>query len=264
MSLKKWKKYRSILSISVQNNFAYFTNFLMGTGFFIFILFVMTQLWKSIYAHKALIAGFSLQQVVWYLIITETIVLSKSNFHHEINNSIKSGDLAYLLIRPFSFISYHLANSLGEILPKLAAHLLVGLGLGVLLTGQMVLNGYFPLAVLTVLGGVVLNFMLYMAISLTAFWTEDNTAFFFIYSKLIFFLGGMMIPVDFFPGWISGLSKILPFGYVTYWPARLAVHFDWAIFAQVLFGQVVYIGLMVFIANWIFQRGVKQINVNGG
>lgn len=262
--MKQVKKYFSILSISVQNNFAYFSNFILGTGFFIFILFVMTQLWKAMYGQQSLIEGFSLAQVIWYLIITETIVLSRGNFHNEISNTIKSGDLAYLLIRPYSFIGYHFFSSFGETLPKLVAHLVVGLGVGLILTGEMVLDAHFPLVLVAILLGVLLNFGLYIAIALTAFWTEDNSAFFFVYSKLVFFIGGMLIPIDFLPDWLQGVSKVLPFGFITYWPARLAVNFEWQTYWRVLGVQALYIVAVLILANWVYQRGVKQVNVNGG
>lgn len=254
----------TIFSTSVQNHFAYFINLLLDTGFFIFILFVLAQLWGTIYRGKPVIEGFNFQQMIWYLVITETIVLSRSNFHHEINETIKSGDLAYLLIRPYSFVGYHLANSLGEILPKLTAHLGVGAVVGLTLTRTMGVDLHFPLVLIAILLGIVLNFCLYMAIALTAFWTEDNTAFFFIYSKLVFVIGGMLIPIDFLPTWMRGMSWVSPFGFVTYWPARLAVHFDWTVYGGVLLGQVVYIGLALLLVNWIYQQGVKQVNVNGG
>lgn len=262
--MKRFKKYISILRISVENHFAYFANFIIGTAFFVFILFVMAQLWKAIYMDRALIEGFSLIQVIWYLIMTETVVLSRSNFHTEINNTIKSGDISYLLIRPYNFLGYYLFNSLGEIIPKLAAHLLIGILVGLTLTGTMGLDVHFPLVVVSILLGVVLNFFFYMALALTAFWTEDNTAFFFIYSKLVFVIGGMLIPIDFLPGWLQGVSKALPFVYVTYWPARLAVSFDWALYGRVLAGQMAYVIAAFLLASWIYRRGVKQVNVNGG
>lgn len=262
--MRRLKKYGTIFRTSVQNNFAYFGNFLLGTGFFIFILFVLAQLWRTIYQGKPAIEGFGFDQIIWYLCITETIVLSRSQFHTEINETIKSGDLAYLLIRPYSFVGYHLANSLGEILPKLVAHLGVGILVGSILTGTMGLGIAFPLVLLSILLGIILNFCMYMALALTAFWTEDNTAFFFIYSKLVFVIGGMLIPIDFLPAWMQGLSAVLPFGFVTYWPARLAVNFHWRVYGGVLLGQAVYIGLMLLLVNWIYQRGVKQVNVNGG
>lgn len=262
--MKKIKKYFSIFKISIQNNFAYFSNFLLGTAFFIFILFVMTQLWKAIYLNKGLIEGFSLEMVVWYLIITETIVLSRSNFHTEINETIKSGELAYLLIRPYSFIGYHLFNSLGEIIPKLFAHITVGLLIGVLFTGEIGIDINFPLVFIAILMGITLNFFLYMSIALTAFWTEDNTAFFFIYSKIIFFIGGMMIPVDFLPDWLEKISKALPFVFVTYWPARLAVNFNWDIYKSILGLQLIYVFVTFLLTTIIFKLGVKKVNVNGG
>lgn len=262
--MKGLRKYKTIFSTSVQNNFTYFSNFILGTGFFIFILFVLAQLWKAIYTNQSIIEGFTLEKVVWYLIITETIVLSRSNFANEINDTIKSGDLAYLLIRPYNFIGYHLFNSLGEILPKVIAHLGVGLIIGLILTGTVELSAYFPLVFFSILMGVLLNFSLRMVIALTAFWTEDNTAFFFLYSKLIFFIGGMLIPIDFLPEWLQGISRVLPFSYVTYWPARLAVSFQWQLYFQVLGWQVFYLGLGLLLANLIYQQGVKQVNVNGG
>lgn len=262
--MKRFRKYASTLSISTQNHFAYFANFVIGTAFFVFILFVMAQLWKAIYTDRAMIEGFSLVQVIWYLIMTETVVLSRSHFHLEINNTIKSGEISYLLIRPYNFLGYHLFNSLGEILPKLAAHLLIGVPVGLILTGTLGLDSHFPFVVVSILLGVVLNFFFYMALALTAFWTEDNTAFFFIYSKLVFVIGGMLIPIDFLPVWLQGVSKVLPFVYVTYWPARLAVSFDWVLYGRVLAGQAVYILAAFILAGWIYRRGVKQVNVNGG
>ena len=68
-----------------------------------------------------------------------------------------------------------------------------------------------------------IDFCLQALIGLAAFVSEDVSAYDWIYQKLLFILGGMLIPVDFFPAWLQKVAQALPFQYAMYGPARLFV-----------------------------------------
>ncbi len=261
------RKYLSIIKITLENKLVYFWDLIGNNMFFIFIIFVYLMLWKRIYGQGDTSLGeLSLNQMIWYLIVTEIITLSRASIPFEVSREVKSGNIAYLISRPYNYISYCFSCFLGEMGIKLAANCLLGIIIGIVYVGPLK-TFYFPalpLVIISILLGASLNFFIYMLLSLSAFWLEDNNAFFWIYSKLIFTLGGMLVPIDLFPIWLQGLSKYLPFAYVTYVPAKLAVDFRGLQSIKAVGIQFIYLIIFGIITYWVYGKGVKKLNVNGG
>ena len=67
----------------------------------------------------------------------------------------------------------------------------------------------------------LLQFLIKMSLALLAFWVEDTGPFFWIYSKVLFTLGGLFVPIDIYPEWLRRVAVMMPFNYVLYQPARL-------------------------------------------
>lgn len=226
------------------------------------------MLWKNIYAQKgtAAIGGFSLNAMIWYLIFTELVTLSRTNLHLQVNDDVKSGNIAYLLNKPYNYVIYCFSYFLGEIGVKFLTNALIGLAIGLIYAGALknfsLIN--LPFIILSLLLGCIINFFIYLCLALTSFWFEDNSAFFWIYSKLVFTLGGMLMPIDLFPKWLQGISHYLPFVYVTYVPARLAVNFSFQSFALGFSVQLLYLVVFFALSMLIYRKGVKDLNVNGG
>jgi ABC-2 type transport system permease protein len=103
-----------------------------------------------------------------------------------------------------------------------------------------------------------------MTLALTSFWFEENTPFFWIYSKLVFTLGGMLVPVELFPLWLQKVAHYLPFAYVTYVPARLTVDFSFASFFRGFSIQIIYVIVFFLLSMTLYRRGARNLNVNGG
>lgn len=267
ISLKKIRKYIHITKISLSNNLVYVTNFLARNLFFVFIVYVMLLLWKNIYGQKGdSIAGFTLNQMIWYLIVTEMVTLSRSNVFNEVSRDVKNGNIAYMLNKPYNYVLYCFSNSLGEIGIKLMTNMVIGLIMGIIYVGP--LGGFkllhLPFVGLSLLLGIFINFFIHITLSLTAFWLEENSAFFWIYHKLIFTLGGMLIPLELFPNWLQKISNKLPFAYITYGPAKLAVDFSFSRFVSTITAQSLYLLIFFMISMLFYRKGVKALNVNGG
>jgi ABC-2 type transport system permease protein len=121
-----------------------------------------------------------------------------------------------------------------------------------------------PFILLSIIAGCFIHFFIYINLALTSFWFEENTAFFWIYSKLVFTLGGMLMPIELFPKWLQSISGYLPFAYVTYVPAKLAVDFSFINFYRQFSIQLLYLMFFFSLAMLMYRKGAKNLNVNGG
>ncbi|MGH4123391.1 MAG: ABC transporter permease [Clostridium sp.] len=265
--MKALRKYGQISKITMSNSLVYFWNFLSKNIFFVFIMFIYLMLWKNIYAQKgSTIAGLSLNAMIWYLIVTELVTLSRTDIHVQVNEDVKSGNIAYLLNKPYNYVIYCFSYFVGEIGIKLLTNGIIGLSIGFIYAGTLenfnVLH--LPFIFISLIVGCCINFFIYITLALTSFWFEDNTAFFWIYSKLIFTLGGMLMPIELFPDWLQKVSKYLPFAYVTYVPAKLAVDFSFISFYKQFSIQLLYLGIFFTLAMTLYKKGAKNLNVNGG
>lgn len=261
-------KYGQVTKITMSNSLVYFWDFLSKNIFFVFIMFIYMMLWRSIYAEMSAeaIGGLSLNAMIWYLIFTELVTLSRTDLHIQVNDDVKSGNIAYLLNKPYNYVYYCFSYFIGEIGIKLLTNGIIGLAVGLIFAGA--LEGFepvhLPFILLALLAGCTINFFIYICLALTSFWVEENSAFFWIYSKLVFTLGGMLIPLDLFPKWLQNISEYLPFAYVTYVPARLAVDFSFADFGRQFLIQILYLAAFFILSMTLYRKGAKNLNVNGG
>jgi ABC-2 type transport system permease protein len=265
MTWLKIKKYGVVMKTSLQSNMAYSSNFLFGIFFYAFIIFIFMQLWNTIYGKGSTISGYSLNQMIWYCIFTEMIVMSGGNVFNELNTDIKGGNIAYLMNKPYHYIIYQLSNSMGLTAVKIIINAAAGIAMGLIYVGP--LKGFelqnIPAVILSILLGILLNFFTLTSLGLTAFWLEENSAVFWIYQKLILILGTFM-PVEFLPVWMQKITLVLPFSYITYGPAKLAVDFSMERFFRIIPIQAAYLALFILISMAVYRKGVKILNVNGG
>lgn len=259
------KKYTFLAQTSFYSKIAYPIDVLVRTFFFALILFIFTQLWGALLGEGNSIAGFTRSQLVWYLMVTEAIMLSNSRIDRRIEDDIKSGAVAYILIRPLHFVWYQCSIYVGETLGMLLFNLAVGTGVAVFLVGAPPLSLLSIPALLVALAlAFLLNFFTRMSLALLAFWVEDTGPFFWVYSKILFTLGGLFMPLEVYPVWLQRIAAALPFNYILYRPARLFVAFSQQDALGVLGAQLLWTLALLAVVLAIFSRGVKKVSVNGG
>ncbi|MBN1648667.1 MAG: ABC-2 family transporter protein [Spirochaetales bacterium] len=258
-------KYVMILKNGARNQLVYLPAFITRNLFFIVLIFVFFSLWRVIYADRQCIAGMTMAQVLWYFTFTENVELGKSRFFTEIQSQVKDGTIAYSLLRPYSWIFFTAANEMGRNMIRLVPMMLEGFVMASIFVG--VLPGYFtalPFAFVLLVMALLLTVAWQIIIGLLAFWFEEVTPFYIIYQKLIFIIGGMFVPIDFFPAWLQPVSRYSPFAFASYWPARTFVDFSFSNFLTCLTGQLVYAVLLFAIAMLVFGSARKKVQVQGG
>ena len=260
-------KYTAVLRVSVANNLAYVAEVVFRTLFLIVLIFIFEQLWKTTFAVKGItsLGGFDINSLVWYLAATETIALSLPQLTRMIDQEVRSGQLAYLLGRPCSYVLYHFAHYLGERLVRLVINSVVAFMIALLFLGPPPFSWMGVLAwPLVVFLAICIDYVIYFSIGLLAFWTEETTPFFLIVNRFALVLGGVLDPLEVLPQPIRAIALVLPFSAILYGPARTLVHFQLLPFCWLLVQQVVTIAIGSLALFALYRLATRRVNVNGG
>lgn len=262
-------KYLEVAKIEFLNSLAYFYEFLAGAVFISIILFVFFNMWSAVYRFSgtAAISGFSFAALMYFLLVSESVTFTDSGRRvgKKISEEIKSGEIAYSLNKPYDFIKYNYAFYLGPALTSILITFILGFAMFAFLVGLPAINpAIIPFVSLTVLLSVTIDFLIYLSIGLLSLWFEDISAFLWMQQKFVFILGGMLLPLEFFPKILQDIAINLPFAYIAYAPAKLFVSFSSGFFIQTVLMQLLWIGLFSIIAVILFRFGSKKVSINGG
>ncbi len=261
-----FRKYFEVGKVSFYNSFVYLFDFLAKSLFIGLIIFIFINLWKVVYGDStSLIDGFTINMIVWYLVMTEAIVTSQSKLLEEIGNEVRSGDIANSLNKPYNYILFKYFAGLGTTFVRFFVTFTVGSIVTLIFIGGMPINVVnLPLIFLVVFMAITINFLMMVLLGIFAFWLEDARALSFIYQKFVFVFGGMLLPLELFPQWLGNISKILPFSYVAYHPAKLWVMFNWQDFFNVIVNQILWIIIFIVLITITYKICIKKISINGG
>lgn len=264
--MRTFQKYWAIFQITLINSLAYPGELIGRSLMIIPFMWIFYQLWKVTYAASGtdVINGLTLSNVLWYLMLAETIELGRPPLARTISENVKDGSIAYLLNKPYDFLLYQLSTTMGETVFRALMNALFGGAVVLWLVGVPEHPEGFLIALPAVIGAWVLHFCVTAMIGLGAFLVEDVSAFMWIYQKLAFLFGGLLIPLDFYPPWLQTLARALPFSSMTYGPARLFVTPTPELFASVMALQGIWIVILGLLLIFAYRRGVAYLSVNGG
>jgi ABC-2 type transport system permease protein len=264
--MKTLRKYWAVFQITLINSLAYPGELIGRSLMIIPFMWIFYQLWKVTYAASGtdVINGLTLSNVLWYLMLAETIELGRPPLARTISENVKDGSIAYLLNKPYDFLLYQFSTTMGETVFRAAMNALFGGAVLLWLIGPPEHLEGFVIALPAIFGAWILHFCVTAMIGLSAFLVEDVSAFMWIYQKLAFLFGGLLIPLDFYPVWLQTIARLLPFSSITYGPARLFVTPTPELFLSVMALQIVWIVALAFLLTFAYRRGVAYLTVNGG
>lgn len=261
-----YNRYAALFRMPLAENLAYLGNFASATLAMVMFMWIFGMLWRAVFAYRGVdqIAGMTLDDTLWYLLIAELVVLSKPLLAMEIAESIQSGSIAYDLMRPYHFGLFHLSRFAGHVAFRASLNCVAG---GIVVWA---LAGPPPTWFGIVPAGVALGlawgleFCFEALIGLAAFWTEDIGAFRWIYQKISFILGGLLLPLDFYPTWLGRLARFCPFASIMYAPARLFVDPTPARMLTTLALQLSWLAVLGLLFHFLSRHALRRLAINGG
>lgn len=260
-------KYAWIGYTSVRSSLAYAGEVAARTTFMTTVLYIFMRLWVAVYegSGSTRLGGLSLAQMLWYLMMTEAIILSAPRVSFEVDEDVRTGRIAVQLLRPASYALSILAKTMGERIVRFAVNIAAGTVVALVLVGPIPfrLTGLAMFALVLPLA-FVLDFLGYFTVGLGAFWLESTTGLALIYSRLTMLLGGMLMPIELFPAGLQPVLRRLPFASIVYGPARVFVDADSQVFLNTMASQAASAAVLAAAAWAIQSIGLKRIRSNGG
>ena len=217
------------LKVNLRDQGAYLGELAIGCGILVVFLCILGSLWQATYRaqNTETLAGLTWPQMVWYVTFTEAMVMSRVNVARRIDEDVRTGDLAYGFLRPGGYLTARLGAYVAERLVRFGFTLSVGALVAMLIAGPITVEPTAGIAALVVAAGAfLLEFILVAGIGLGAFWLEDTSGVYFVYTRVSMLLGGLLIPIELFPDTIRSVARALPFAPMIHGPARLALSPD--------------------------------------
>src|SRR5512136_595066 len=154
------KKYFAIFKTNLQNSLAYPAELATRSAMILLFMWIFYQLWRVTFAAsgKEILNGLSLRDMMWYLLLAETLELGRPRLARVISQQVKDGSIAYLLNKPYDFMLYQLSIGLGESLPRMGILFIVGGALVWAMAGSPPNLQNWPLAFLALSGAWLLHF----------------------------------------------------------------------------------------------------------
>jgi ABC-2 type transport system permease protein len=260
--MNAWKKYGAFARIAASEAATDRGDLYGRALFFAVILGVFSALWRAV-AESGMPLGARQEQLVWYLAATEWILLSTPARHLEIQEEVRRGDVAYQLSRPVSYPRAALAQCLGTLSVRAPVLGVVACGCAFAFTGR--LPGLTTLLLIALLGTIACAILaeLYVALGLVSFWLRDATPLYWVASKLLFILGGLMLPLELYPRWLQLVAACTPFPVLLAGPAGFLLHpgeAAWSLALRLLFWG----GFLFGLVELVFWRATRTLQLNGG
>ena len=233
------------------------------TGFYAAVIAVLGSLWRvAAHAHGGHLAGYTGTELTWYIAASEAATVSLNpRLIEDIGNDIAAGTIVVELLRPASVLAVRMAAEFGRALPRLALCLITALVVDGAITGSLPGAGAAGLAVVGLLLAITANLAAQHAFASAAFWVRDARSTWFLYQKLVFVLGGMLLPLEVLPAPLAGIAKGLPFMAMAYVPGRLASgHVE----PLLLLIQLAWLVGLAGLAVVCFAAGERRLQVVGG
>jgi len=220
----------AIFSLEIRKTLSYRVDFWMHFLGSVFIgLLIAFFLWKAIfdYNQAQTMGGFSFHALMlYYLLIPMTlniIMPSGSHWIGFISKEIYEGTLNRYLVYPVSFLNYKIISHFSESFIAVI-QLVITFSLYLIIFDlpsdyQISLNGTL-LATVSVLFSILMYFHLGACIEMIAFWADNIWSLMVMLRFMITMLGGVFIPLSFFPESFQNVLNTLPFPYLVYFPVQ--------------------------------------------
>ncbi len=269
--LKLFRKLRAGLLFSWQDALTY-----RAEGFVWFINdavipLVMIAFWLAAYRTVDRVGGYAVEDMVHYYVMFLALNTILTPYPEGYSSYlIRNGTISLHLVRPFPFQLWLLT---GEVAGRgVRLFFLIPLTLLiVLILGRGLLDAFaltwatVPILLASMVLSFLLSYCLKLAMGLLAFWIGRVDGIAQVYTIVMIFLAGNIIPLDLMPAAVERVTFFLPFRYLYFFPVQLLQgRLDFLSALGGLAIQGMWLVLAYLLMQWVFAAGVRRYGAYGG
>lgn len=270
------KPYLAIVAVRFQMLLQYRAAAFAGFATQLFWGMIKVMVFVAFFESTTTTQPMTLAQVLVYIWLGQALLaLLPWNVDQEIAGHIRSGAVAYELLRPLNLYGFWFARTLAfraaptllRMLPMLLfAYFglpLLGLGAWALpLPADAAAGGLFLVSVLATL---VLSTAVTMVLHVALMWTISGEGVNRLMPGVVPIFSGLVIPLPLFPDWAQGFLFWQPFKGLADVPFRIySGHIPAAEAAGEIALQLAWTGVIVVFGLWLLNRAGRRLVVQGG
>lgn len=216
-----------------------------------------------------------IQSTILYIWIAQIFfAIVPWNVNWEDFHVIKSGNVAYEIIRPIDLfsmffsktLSWRLANCIVRGLPVLLVNIivlpLIGMkNISLFCMGWKNIGGF----IISITLGFVLSSLITVFLYSIALLVLDASNFIGFFNSIAMLISGTIIPLSYFPSWLRTILMVTPFKGVIDTPAMIITgEYDTKQMIMAIIGQLIWCVALYVVNRLIIYYSTKRLVVQGG
>ncbi len=239
-----------------------------GFGTQLFWGLIRIMIFEAFYRSTTTAQPMSYQEVVTYIWLGQALLaLLPWNYDVEVHALVRSGNVAYELLRPLDLYWHWYARALAwrvapAVLRAMPMFVVAGIFFDLQPPASWASLGAWLVATL---GAVLLSCAITTLINISLMWTIVGDGIATLVSTLVIILSGMVVPLPFFPEWAHSLINFLPFRGLVDVPFRLYMgHIPPGRVLALFAHQLAWTLALVAAGRHMLGRGTRRLVVQGG
>jgi len=216
----------------------------------------------------SIIAGYSVRDAVTYTGVTQALIAMTALWGwFDMIRSIKSGEVASDLAKPFDYYGFWLAQDVGRGVYQLVARGVTIMAVFVALFGASLpaTAEQWALAMISVALALLLSFAWRFLVSTIAFWATDALGIARMLYFLMTFPSGFVVPVAFMPDWLQALCYATPFPSFINTPVEVYLgRAQGADGLGLIAVQALWLAALVALGRGAAEAGRRKLTIQGG
>lgn len=231
------------------------------------VIMMYRYVFGAVYAHRDELAGYSLASILTYVTVSwilNTFYMTPTG--RTLGARIRDGQVAMDLIKPINLISIYFGQSLGRTAFR-ATFATVPLVLAFILLGNIetIQPSHIAPFALAICCGYLINFHMDYMIGLIACYLGYNNGIRWGIRMVMNIVGGMVIPLTYFPPVLEKIFRLLPTQFMFFMPTQIYLgKLDLAQSWLAVLQSAAWVAFLVLCAQLMQRDGVRRLSVAGG
>ncbi len=266
--MKNWTAYFYVYKIRIQKALAYRFDVYGNIIWQCIAMFATAFFWKALYRGYDTVKGVHVEDMLVYTVISSMMTLLFLNdVESRVVNSVKKGTVAMDMLKPINLFGIYFFEDLGYttsvIFQNVIPILLIG-SLCIAVPSPSSLEAFLLFLPCLVMSYLI-NWLLAACYSTWAFTAINIWPMIEVKRHLVRLLSGSIIPMWFFPEWLSGILNVLPFVYIYQLPLDIYIgKYDFEALLPKLGIQLFWLLLLWLLFLYLQKRVTKRVLIQGG
>lgn len=222
---------------------------------------ILILMWSAIYGGQETVKGFSLREMITYILVGNLFSVMVRNFLSDIiSHDIKDGRLSMYLIRPMSYFTYLFYREIGRLSFSTGVSVFSQAFVIIFFLNKFIWNfdaAYLALVAVMIFLAFIIEFLLACLVGFIAFWTNEVDGLYRTVERIKKFFSGGYFPLNLLPVYFLNISFFLPFAYSFFMPAQLYLKkIDLTTGLKGIVVQIVWIITLSGIVKIVWKRGL--------